>query len=238
MKKDKYNIKIKDLKEEERPREKLIKYGSSNLKISELIAVILVTGNKKEGVMSMASRLIKDYGEKSLLVEKEVKVLANKFNLSINKSCQLIASLELGKRFFQKNHNDNKIFFRSASDVFSYLFNMTYLKKEQLRGLYLNSQFQLIHDEVISIGTLSNNLIHPREIFKPAIFHSAAAVIVAHNHPSGNLNPSLNDIEITKKLISASKLLEIELLDHLIIANNKYKSIITKKYEKISTKIK
>ncbi len=229
MEKVKYNIKIKDLKEDERPREKLIKYGSSSLEISELIAIILVTGNKKEDVLSMASRLIKEYGEKSLLVEKEVKMLANKFNLSINKSCQLIASLELGRRFFEKTNNDNKMFFRSAFDAFSYLSDMTYLKKEQLRGLYLNSQFQLIHDEIISIGTLSSNLIHPREIFKPAIYHSAAAVIIAHNHPSGNLNPSLNDIKITKKLISASKLLEIELLDHLIIANNKYNSIITKK---------
>ncbi len=228
MKKEKYNIKIKDLKKEERPREKLIKYGSSNLRISELIAIILVTGNKKEEIMTMASRLIKDYGEKSLLVEKEVKILADKFNLSINKSCQLIASLELGRRLFQNNYDDNKIFFRSAFDVFTYLSNMTYLKKEQLRGLYLNSQFQLIHDEVISIGTLNSSLIHPREIFKPAIFHSAAAIIVAHNHPSGNLKPSLNDIEITKKLISVSKLLEIELLDHLIIANNKYNSIINK----------
>jgi len=228
MKKEKYNIKIKDLKKEERPREKLIKYGSSNLRISELIAIILVTGNKKEEIMTMASRLIKDYGEKSLLVEKEVKILADKFNLSINKSCQLIASLELGRRLFQNNYDNNKIFFRSAFDVFTYLSNMTYLKKEQLRGLYLNSQFQLIHDEVISIGTLNSSLIHPREIFKPAIFHSAAAIIVAHNHPSGNLKPSLNDIEITKKLISVSKLLEIELLDHLIIANNKYNSIINK----------
>ncbi len=228
MKKEGYNIKIKDLKKEERPREKLIKYGSSNLKVNELIAIILVTGNRKEDVMTIASRLIKEYGEKSLLVEKEVKVLANKFNLSINKSCQLIASLELGRRFFQKNNDDDKIFFRCAHDVFNYLASMTFLKKEQLRGLYLNSQFQLIHDEVISIGTLNSNLIHPREIFKPAIYHSAAAVIVAHNHPSGNLNPSLNDIEITKKLISVSKLLEIELLDHLIIASHKYKSIINK----------
>lgn len=220
-----YNLKIKELKSNERPREKLINLGPSHLKINELLSIVLMMGNKKEDIASMTKRLLIDYGEKALAKENNPKLLANKFNLSINKSCQLIACFEIGKRLFQENKYD-QIFFRSPRQVFNYLKTMSQLQKEQLRGLYLNSQFQLIHDEIISIGTLDKNLVHPREIFKPAISFSAAAVIIAHNHPSGNIKASQSDLEITKKIFEVSKLLEIELLDHLIIANNNYNSLI------------
>ncbi len=225
MKKQKYNIKIKDLSFSERPREKLIKSGPDNLKNYELLAIVLTTGSRNEEVMTMASRLIKDYGEKSLIKEKNAKSLSTNFNLPINKACQLIACLEIGKRFFKRDTYE-KISFRCAKDVFAYLKNMSELKKEQLRGLYLNSQFQLIYEEIISIGTLDKNLLHPREIFKPAIFHSASAVIIAHNHPSGNVKASQDDLKITKKLIEVSKLLNIDLLDHIIIGDNQYNSLI------------
>ena len=225
MKKQKYNIKIKDLSFSERPREKLIKSGPDNLKNYELLAIVLTTGSRNEEVMTMASRLIKDYGEKSLIKEKNPKSLSTNFNLPINKACQLIACFELGKRCFKKDICEKK-FFRCAKDVFIYLKNMGELKKEQLRGLYLNSQFQLIYEEIISIGTLDKNLLHPREIFKPAIFHSASAVIIAHNHPSGNVKASQDDLKITKKLIEVSKLLNIDLLDHIIIGDNQYNSLI------------
>jgi DNA repair protein RadC len=225
MKINHYNISIKELAINKRPREKLINQGSKNLKNSELLAIILNTGSKKEEIMSLSSRLIKDYGEKALIKEKNPNKLASSFNVSINKACQLIACFELGQRFFKENKNDIKIF-RSSANVFKYLSSMSDLKKEQLRGLYLNSQFQLIHDEIISIGTLNTNLVHPREIFKSAIYYNASAIIIAHNHPSGKLKASQNDLKITKKLIKISKLLEIELLDHLIIANNNYLSLI------------
>jgi len=99
------------------------------------------------------------------------------------------------------------------------------LKKEQLRGLYLNSRYNLIHDEVISIGTLTSNIVHPREVFKPALEYSAAAIIIAHNHPSGSIKPSQGDIQITNQLLKASKIIGIDLLDHIIIAGNKFMSV-------------
>ncbi len=225
MKINNYNISIKELAINKRPREKLINKGPMNLKNNELLAIVLNTGSKKEEIMSLTSRLIKDYGEKALIKEKIPSKLAQEFNLPINKACQLIACFELGRRLFINNTNESKIF-RSSADVFKYLSTMSDLKKEQLRGLYLNSQFQLIHDEIISIGTLNSNIAHPREIFKPAIHYNASAIILAHNHPSGRLKASQADIKITKKLLKISKLLQIDLLDHLIIANNNYLSLI------------
>ena len=99
------------------------------------------------------------------------------------------------------------------------------LSKEHLRGVYLNSHYRVIHDEVISVGSLTANIVHPREVFRPAIEHAAAAFIIAHNHPSGNIKPTISDIEITDQLIKSGKILGIELLDHVIIGKNKYFSI-------------
>jgi len=106
---------------------------------------------------------------------------------------------------------------------------MRKLKKEQFRGLYLNSRNKLIHDEVISIGTLTANLIHPREVFQPAIEYLAAAIILSHNHPSGDPEPSGDDIKITKQLIEVSKIMNIEILDHIIIGKDKYISLKDRK---------
>jgi DNA repair protein RadC len=113
---------------------------------------------------------------------------------------------------------------RTAAQAFGHLHEMGNLQKEQLRGLYLNSRFQVIHEEIISIGSLTANIVHPREVFQPALEYGAVAVIVAHNHPSGSLEPTRADIEATDQLINAGKVLGIELLDHLIIAGEAYKS--------------
>ena len=225
MNKLKYNLKIKDLKKENRPREKLINYGLSNLNNTELLAIILSTGTRKEDLYSMSSRLINQYGEKIILKEKNPLKISREFNVPLNKACQIIACFELGKRFLDNNKN-NDIYLYKAKDVYNYLKEMRDLKKENLRGLYLNNSYKLIHDELISLGTLNSSLVHPREVFQPAIYHSAAALIIAHNHPSGQLKPSQNDIKITKKLKKSGIMLEIELLDHLIITEHGYISII------------
>jgi len=115
--------------------------------------------------------------------------------------------------------------FSSASDVYQYLKPMRSLKKEHFHGLYLDSRNKLVYDEVISIGSLTANIIHPREVFRPAIEHSAAAVIVAHNHPSGDPHPSEHDLRVTARLKSAGELLNIPLLDHLIIADEGFVSL-------------
>lgn len=220
----KYILKIKDLQDEDRPREKLLKYGAQDLSAAELLAVILGIGTRKEEVLSMTSRILKEYGENNISNQKDAKILSSELDIPLIKACQIVACFELGRRFF-KQEKGQKITIRTARQVYEYLKDMRDLKKEQLRGLYLNSRYKLIHDEVISIGTLTSNIVHPREVFKPALEYSAAAIIIAHNHPSGSIKPSQGDIQITNQLLKASKIIGIDLLDHVIIAGNKFISV-------------
>lgn len=219
----KYVLRVKDLEEEEKPREKLLKYGPEALSSHELLAIIFNTGTKKEGVLEMSSRILQEYGEKSIIGQTDPKRLEKDLDIPQVRACQIVACFALGKRFFKETKGTVTI--RTAKDAFNYLKDMRELPKEHLRGLYLNSRYRLVHDEVISIGTLTSNIIHPREVFKPALEYSAVAVILAHNHPSGSTKPSKEDIEITEQLIGAGKILGVDLLDHIIITKNKFASI-------------
>lgn len=220
-----YVMKVCDMPDEEKPREKLVAHGPRNLSIPELLAIVLGTGTKKEEVMTMASRLLREYGEKNIVNQTSPAVIASDLKLPLAKSCQIVACFELGRRLFQKKSEGlNNI--RSARQAFDYLTDMRNLNKEQFRGLYLNSRYQLIHDEVISIGSLNASIVHPREVFQPAIQYGATAIIVAHNHPSGDLKASAADREVTEKLKEAGKILGIEILDHIIITENKFISIL------------
>ena len=140
------------------------------------------------------------------------------------KASQIIACAELGRRFFAKNVHGVPVI-RTPQDVFEYVLDMRGLSKEHLRGLYLNSHHRIIHDEIISIGTIDSNLIHPREVFKPALEYSAVAMILVHNHPSGVTSPSDADIAITKQLKESGKLLGVDLLDHIIVTKDSFESI-------------
>lgn len=220
----KYILRLRDLSIEDKPREKMIKSGPTILSDQELLAVVLNTGTKKEEVFSMVSRIFKNYGEKSIVSQIDPKNLSEETGIPIVKACQIIACFELGRRFFKKP-TGRRITIRTAKEVFDYLEGMRNLSKEQLRGLYLNSRYQLIHDEVISIGTLTANIVHPREVFRPALEYSAAAVILAHNHPSGSAKPTKDDIEATKQIKAAATVLGIEFLDHIVIAGNKFECV-------------
>lgn len=219
-----YILRIQDMPSEDRPREKLLQYGPSALTVAELVAVVLATGTKKEDVMSMASRMIRDYGEKTLSSQTDAKTLSDELQIPEIKALQIIACAELGRRFFDRREH-GRVVIRTAKDAYEYLKDLRTLSKEHLRGLYVNTHHRLIHDEVISIGTINSNLIHPREVFKPAIEYGAAAVILAHNHPSGVVTASAADIEITKRIIEAGKIIGIPLVDHIIIGKNKFASI-------------
>lgn len=223
----KYILKIKDLPDEDKPRERLVKYGANSLSASELLAIVLNTGTKKEGILEMSKRIFKEYGEKAIINQTDPKIIEKELDIPLTKACQIVACFSLGQRLFSKDAI-GQVTIRTAKQAFQYLKDMRDLPKEQLRGLYLNSRYRLIHDEVISIGSLTANIVHPREIFKPAIAHSAAAVIIAHNHPSGSTKPTKSDITVTEQLIKASQLLGIDLLDHIIIAKDKFSSIIDK----------
>jgi DNA repair protein RadC len=217
-----YKLHIRDLPEEEKPREKLRKHGPAALKNYELMAVILGRGTKKEGILELAQRIMSQYGEQAAFSEGDVEKIEKALGLSPVQACQVVAAFELGKRLFGKQTD---VFLRSPEEVFQYAKDLARLKKEHLRGLYLDTRNKLIRDEVIAIGTLNQSLSHPREVFHPAIESNAAAIILVHNHPSGDPSPSKDDIELTKQIYQASKILGIDILDHVIIGNERYFSL-------------
>ena len=215
---------IRDLPSEEKPREKLIKHGPSVLKTEELLAVLLNVGTKKEEILHMSNRVVKEYGERSLTSQCDAQALADDCDIPVTKAAQIVACVELGRRFFKRD-GDCVSVIRTAKDVFEYVSDMRTLPKEHLRGMYLNAHHKVIYDEVISIGTVNANIIHPREVFKPALLYSAAAVILVHNHPSGEVASSPADIEVTKQLVAAGKLIGIALVDHVIVTKDAFQSI-------------
>lgn len=219
-----YILKIHDLPLSDQPREKLIKQGPDTLSLSELLATIFNTGSKNEGVMEMSSRIIREYGEKSIISERDASKLAMELNIPLIKAVQIVACGEIGRRLYEKNDSGFAVI-RTAKDVYEYLHDMHNLSKEHLRGLYLNGHNRIIHDEVISIGTINTSIIHPREVFRPAVEYNAAAIVLAHNHPSNVATPSAQDIEITHQLIHAGKIIGINILDHVIITRDTYISI-------------
>ena len=217
-------MKIKDFCKSERPRERLRFYGVNALSNSELLAIILGHGTKKENVLVLANRLLTKYdlGHLSCLSITELK---NVFGIGEAKACQIVACFELGRRRGCFN-SEEKATINSAKDISKlFLSKMSNLKKENFCVVYLDSRRKIIKDEIVFVGTLNASIVHPREIFEIAILEGAAAIIVMHNHPSGDSNPSSEDLEITKQLISCGKILDIEVLDHVIFGNNSYYSL-------------
>jgi len=175
---DRYIMRVKDRAEDDKPREKLLSAGPSSLSVSELVAILLGVGTKKEEVMTMATRILKEYGERAIVNESNPQRLADALQIPLPKACQIVASFELGRRFFEQRAG-KAVFISTAQQAFDYLKDMGSMQKEQMRGLYLNSRYQVIHEEVISVGSLTSNIVHPREVFQPAIEYGAAAVIIA-----------------------------------------------------------
>lgn len=223
-----YVLKLRDLPDDEKPRERLIKYGPGVLRASELLAVVLNTGTKKEEIYAMTNRILREYGEKSIAHEINASRLATELGIPTTKACQIVACFELGRRFFGTGVG-RAITIRTPDQAYAHVMDMGSLSKEHLRGLYLNNHYQLIHDEVISIGSVTANIVHPREVFRPALEYAATAVILAHNHPSGSLKPSTADVAITEQLAEAGELIGIELLDHIVVTENGFSSIPFKK---------
>ncbi len=219
-----YVLRFRDIPDEDKPREKLLKAGVKNLSVAELMAVVLGVGTSKEDVLAMSRRITKEYGEKALTTELNPEVLANALDIPLTKACQIVASFEMGRRYFAKQ--PGTVFIRQSKQAYDYLKDMGNLRKEQLRGLYLNSRYQVIHEEVISMGSLTANIVHPREVFQPAIEHGAIAIILAHNHPSGRINPTHADLEITDLLVKAGQLMGIVIVDHLIITATRHVSLM------------
>lgn len=220
-----YVLRLRDVPDDERPREKLLAAGPQTLGLAELLAVLWGVGTRKEDVLAMAKRTLREYGERAVANEQDPRQLSVAAGIPLTKACQLVAGFELGRRF-HASRGGRPVQVRNLDQAYEYLHDMGRISKEQLRGLYLDSRYGVIHDEIISVGTLTSNIVHPREVFQPAVLHNAVAVIVAHNHPSDVLKPTAADLRVTEQLRQAGEMLGISLLDHLIIGSTDCISIM------------
>ena len=213
-------MKIKDLPKSDRPREKLIAKGVENLKDSELLAILVRTGTTGKNVIEIASQILSKYSKKRLL-QMTYEDLSKIGGIDSAKATTLLAAFELSKRALEVNDTNLPVI-NTPKDAAAQLTDMRDLKKEHFVVLYLNAKNQLVHKETISMGTLNANLVHPREVFEPALKYSAAQIIAAHNHPSGDPKPSDDDLELTKRLTEAGKMMGIEIMDHVIVSKNSH----------------
>jgi DNA repair protein RadC len=211
-------MKMNEVPSIERPREKLIHYGPEKLSITELLAILLRSGKKGENVVELANKIVKKYG-KDKLPRASFQDLQDCPGLGPAKACEIVACFELGKRLLKDKKAE---LYLKPEDVFERLKDIRDNKKEHFVILYLDTRNQEIKKEIISIGSLNASLVHPREVFEPAVRNTAAQIIIAHNHPSGDTNPSTEDINISHRLAEAGKIMGIEVTDHVIVAKTGY----------------
>lgn len=197
------------------------KYGPEKLSNSELLAILLRTGTKKSNVIELSQRILHKFPN-GKLTKTNFNELKKIFGLGKTKACEIVACFELGKRLLKGKKSTLLL---SPKDVWENLKDIRDNKREHFVVFYLDTRNQEIRREVISVGTLNANLVHPREVFEPAIRNYAAQIIISHNHPSGDVNPSDDDIEVTNRLKSAGNILGIEVMDHVIVSKNCFLSM-------------
>lgn len=223
-------IKIKDVPKEERPRERLLKYGPNQLSNKELIAILLGSGTRSESVFNLATRVLMHFEGLKLLSDATIEELTTIKGIGQAKGVTILAAIELGKRM-SRYKPEERFVIRSPEDGADYVMEeMRTLKQEHFVVIFLDTKNQIIHRQTIFIGSLNSSVVHPREVFREAVKRSAASIICAHNHPSGNPSPSQEDIHVTRRLAESGKIIGIELLDHLIIGNNTFVSLKEKGY--------
>lgn len=221
-----YQPTIRDLPNGERPRERLVEYGSKNLSNIELVAILLRTGSAGENVLSLSSRLLSRFGGLRGLGRAAFTELCAEKGLSEAKACQLLAALELGRRFVSLSPEE-RLTVNSPEDVANLVAGeMGTLDQEHLRVILLNTRNEVVATDEVYVGNVNSSVVRPAEVFRPAVRNNATGIIVVHNHPSGDPTPSQEDIEITRELAASGKMLGVEVLDHLVIGSgNRYVSM-------------
>jgi len=221
---------VKELPLDDRPREKLLLRGVQSLSDAELVAILLRTGKKGKSVIEIARELINSEGNLAMLATKSVDSLQKISGIGKDKAAALAAAFELSRRILSQPKwlSNKKI--TSPQDVAEiFIPILRDDNKEKFIVVCLNSANKIIKHEIISVGNLNSSVVHPREIFKVAIDNSSASIILIHNHPSGNPEPSNEDIRITKKIVETGKIMDIPVFDHLIIAGETYTSLVEKR---------
>jgi len=223
-------IMIRDVPADDRPRERLLQNGAGQLSNRELLAILLGSGTRSESVMVLSNRVLSQFDGLKLLNEATIEELTAIKGIGKAKGVLILAALELGKRLNQYRP-DERIAIRSPEDGANYVMEeMRQLKQEHFVALFLDTKNQAIHRQTIFIGSLNASIVHPREIFREAVRRSAASIICFHNHPSGDPAPSNEDIQVTKRLCEAGKMMGIEVLDHIIIGDRCFVSLKEKGY--------
>lgn len=218
---------IKEIPLNDRPREKMAANGAAVLTDAELIAILLRTGTAEKSAIDIASEMTADGGlYKRLAGITRLNELTNIKGLGQAKAATVLAALEIGRRIASAKPIE-KIHLSCPQDVADFLMpRLRYVAKEQFVVILLNNKNKVIGTEVVSEGSLSSSIVHPREVYAPAILHHAAAIMVAHNHPSGDPKPSIEDEEVTRQLLRSGKVLGIPMIDHVIIGDGNYYSFL------------
>jgi DNA repair protein RadC len=218
---------IREMPKVERPREKLIEKGTENLKDEELLAILLRTGTKEKSALDLAKQILRKFSKKKFQKLKYEDLIKIK-GIDEAKATTILAAIELTKRIL-KIGEETLPKIESIKDVVAQFSYLREKQREHLTALYLNARNEVVFKKHLFVGTLDANICHPREIFKYAIENNAASIILVHNHPSGDPEPSKADLEITKRIQEAGKIMGIDLLDHIIITKNKIFSFKEKK---------
>lgn len=224
-----YRQSIREMPSEDRPREKLVKFGSQSLTDSELLAIVLRTGVQGENVIALSQRLVRDHGGLTGLSRIPIAELCKLHGLGEAKATQLKAALEIGRRLLLADP-EQRLQIRTPADLANPLMlEMAGLEQEHLKLISLDTKNRVLKFQTVYVGTINSSRIRIAEIFREAIRQNAAAIIVAHNHPSGDPTPSSEDVRVTEDMIRAGELLEIDLLDHLIIGHQRFVSLREKR---------
>ncbi len=219
------SLAMRDVPPNDRPRERLLRVGPEALSSVELVSIILRTGTKGKGVLALASSVMKSYGGLRGIASASTQDLAGEEGIGPAKAVQLKAAIELGKRAVTLEPTD-LVQVSGPGDVAGLLMGeMRYLDKEHFKVVLLNSKHRVIDIVTVSVGCLDSSLVHPREVFRECLRRNSARVIMVHNHPSGDPTPSQDDIAITRRLSSSGLILGIEVLDHVIVGDNRYSSL-------------
>ena len=224
---------IKKWPEDERPRERLLRFGADELSTAQLLAIILRTGGRNKSALELAREILVKFNNLKEIEDASIAEFSELKGIGAAKIAQIKAAFELGKRLIanEKRNTSQQPCFKNSGQVYTYYMPKFYgLKKEKFLCTLLDTKNRVFKETTVSEGTLTSSLVHPREVFRYAIKEAAASVLFVHNHPSGDPSPSRDDIDITKRLIETGKIIGINVLDHIIIGDGRYLSLIESGY--------
>ena len=218
---------VRDLPADERPRERLLAEGAASLSNTELLAVLLRTGVKDDSVLRVAEKVLALYKERGLaaITQMSAKELSSIKGVGMAKAATILAAVELGRRLALKAAEERTIV-HGPADAASYVMpRFRFERREHFAVLLLNAKNHILALKTVSVGTLTSSVVHPREVFQAAIEQAAAAVILVHNHPSGDPAPSGEDLAVTRRMVEAGEIMDIPVLDHVIVGYDKFISL-------------